>query len=85
MAGPIFGELGAPVGLVPNLMDLSEQYAGSCLLDFACFTACAPMAQLLRVIQISWTRTWVEKCGDACCAIREPMLILRNLNAPNRT
>ena len=67
VAGSMIGEVGAlGGGLVPNLMGLSKQYAGTYFWGFAVFAALALlMLGVMRVMQIRWTRTWAERGGRA--------------------
>jgi NNP family nitrate/nitrite transporter-like MFS transporter len=67
VAGSMIGEFGAlGVGLVPNAMGLSKQYAGSYAWGFFIFAVLAvAMLVMLRLMQIRWTRTWAEKGGRA--------------------
>jgi NNP family nitrate/nitrite transporter-like MFS transporter len=67
VAGSMIGEIGAlGGGLVPNLMGLSKQYAGTYLWGFVVFAALSlVMLGVMRVMQIRWTRTWAEKGGRA--------------------
>lgn len=67
VAGSMIGEIGAlGGGLVPNLMGLSKQYAGSYLWGFAGFALFAVvMLAVLRVMQRRWTRSWVGAGGRA--------------------
>ena len=67
VAGSMIGEVGAlGGGLVPNLMGLSKQYAGTYLWGFVIFAVLAAlMLGVMRVMQIRWTRTWAEKGGRA--------------------
>ncbi len=67
VAGSMIGEIGAlGGGLVPNLMGLAKQYAGSYAWGFVGFAVLAVvMLAMLRVMQIRWTRTWAEKGGRA--------------------
>ena len=67
VAGSMIGEVGAlGGGLVPNLMGLSKQYAGTYFWGFAIFAVLSLlMLGVMRVMQIRWTRTWAEKGGRA--------------------
>ncbi|MDR7269367.1 NNP family nitrate/nitrite transporter-like MFS transporter [Pelomonas saccharophila] len=67
VAGSMIGEIGAlGGGLVPNLMGLSKQHAGTYLWGFVVFAVLAVlMLFVMRVMQIRWTRTWAEKGGRA--------------------
>ncbi|RZL29907.1 MAG: MFS transporter, partial [Rubrivivax sp.] len=67
VAGSMIGEIGAlGGGLVPNLMGLSKQHAGTYLWGFVIFGVLAVlMLGVMRVMQIRWTRTWAEKGGRA--------------------
>lgn len=67
VAGSMIGEIGAlGGGLVPNLMGLSQQHAGTYLWGFVVFAVLAvAMLFVMRVMQIRWTRTWAEKGGRA--------------------
>ena len=67
VAGSMIGEIGAlGGGLVPNLMGLSKQHAGTYLWGFVVFAVLAVlMLGVMRVMQIRWTRTWAEKGGRA--------------------
>jgi len=67
VAGSMIGEIGAlGGGLVPNLMGLSRQHAGTYLWGFVVFAVLAVlMLFVMRVMQIRWTRTWAEKGGRA--------------------
>ncbi|MES2980026.1 MAG: MFS transporter [Pseudomonadota bacterium] len=70
VAGSMIGEIGAlGGGLVPNVMGISKQYAGTYLWGFAFFAVLAlGMLMMLRVMQLRWTRTWAEKGGRARAA-----------------
>lgn len=74
VAGSMIGEVGAlGGGLVPNLMGLSRQHAGSYLWGFVAFAVLAVlMLGVMRVMQIRWTRTWAEKGGRARRAAAVP-------------
>jgi len=67
VAGSMIGEVGAlGGGLVPNLMGLSKQYAGTYFWGFAIFAVLSLlMLGVMRVMQIRWTRTWAERGGRA--------------------
>lgn len=67
VAGSMIGEVGAlGGGLVPNVMGLSKQYAGTYLWGFVLFAVLALGAlTMMRAMQIRWTRTWAEKGGRA--------------------
>ena len=67
VAGSMIGEIGAlGGGLVPNVMGLSKQYAGTYLWGFVLFALLALGAlTMMRSMQIRWTRTWAEKGGRA--------------------
>ena len=67
VAGSMIGEVGAlGGGLIPNMMGLSKQHAGSFLWGFVAFAVLAVvMLGMLRIVQIRWTRTWAEKGGRA--------------------
>ena len=67
VAGSMIGEIGAlGGGLVPNAMGLSKQHAGTFLWGFVLLALIAVGALLMmRVMQLRWTRTWVEKGGRA--------------------
>jgi NNP family nitrate/nitrite transporter-like MFS transporter len=67
VAGSMIGEIGAlGGGLVPNVMGLSKQYAGTYLWGFVLFAVLALAAlAMMRSMQIRWTRTWAEKGGRA--------------------
>lgn len=67
VAGSMIGEVGAlGGGLVPNVMGLSKQYAGTYLWGFVLFAVLALGAlSMMRSMQIRWTRTWAEKGGRA--------------------
>ncbi len=67
VAGSMIGEVGAlGGGLVPNVMGLSKQYAGTYLWGFVLFAVLALGAlTMMRSMQIRWTRTWAEKGGRA--------------------
>lgn len=67
VAGSMIGEVGAlGGGFIPNAMGLSKQYSGSYLWGFVSFAVLALlMLVMLRVVQIRWTRTWVERGGRA--------------------
>ena len=67
VAGSMIGEIGAlGGGLVPNVMGLSKQYAGTYLWGFLLFAMLALGAlSMMRHLQSHWTRTWAEKGGRA--------------------
>ena len=67
VAGSMIGEVGAlGGGLVPNVMGLSKQYAGTYLWGFVLFAVLTLGAlTMMRSMQIRWTRTWAEKGGRA--------------------
>ncbi|MCH8180168.1 MAG: NarK/NasA family nitrate transporter [Proteobacteria bacterium] len=67
VAGSMIGEIGAlGGGLVPNMMGLSKQYAGTYLWGFVGIAVLAMVSLLMmRVMQVRWTRTWAEKGGRA--------------------
>ncbi len=67
VAGSMIGEVGAlGGGFIPNAMGLSKQYGGSYLWGFVSFAVLALlMLVMLRVVQMRWTRTWVERGGRA--------------------
>ncbi len=67
VAGSMIGEIGAlGGGLVPNVMGLSKQYAGSYVWGFVLIAVLALSALvMMRSMQIRWTRTWAEKGGRA--------------------
>jgi MFS transporter, NNP family, nitrate/nitrite transporter len=67
VAGSMIGEVGAlGGGLIPNVMGMSKQYAGTYLWGFVLFAAASVAVLLmLRSMQIRWTRTWAEKGGRA--------------------
>ncbi|SEK69171.1 MFS transporter, NNP family, nitrate/nitrite transporter [Roseateles sp. YR242] len=67
VAGSMIGEIGAlGGGAVPNLMGISRQYAGTYLWGFVVFAAFGlAMLVVMRVMQVRWTRTWVERGGRA--------------------
>jgi NNP family nitrate/nitrite transporter-like MFS transporter len=67
VAGSMIGEIGAlGGGLVPTVMVLSKQYAGSYLWGFVLFAVLSLGAlTMMRSMQIRWTRTWAEKGGRA--------------------
>ena len=67
VAGSMIGEVGAlGGGFIPNAMGLSKQYSGSYLWGFVSFAVLALlMLVMLRVVQMRWTRTWVERGGRA--------------------
>jgi NNP family nitrate/nitrite transporter-like MFS transporter len=67
VAGSMIGEIGAlGGGLVPNLMGLSKQHAGTYAWGFVVFAVLAVlMLGVMRFMQIRWTRTWAEKGGRA--------------------
>lgn len=67
VAGSMIGEIGAlGGGLVPNMMGLSKQYAGTYLWGFVGIAALAVFSLLMmRMMQVRWTRTWAEKGGRA--------------------
>ena len=67
VAGSMIGEVGAlGGGLVPNVMGLSKQYAGTYLWGFVLFAVFTLGAlTMMRSMQIRWTRTWAEKGGRA--------------------
>ena len=67
VAGSMIGEVGAlGGGLIPNVMGLSKQYAGTFMWGFWGVALVAlSMLLVLRVMQIRWTRTWAEKGGRA--------------------
>ena len=70
VAGSMIGEVGAlGGGLVPNVMGLSKQYAGTYLWGFVLFAVLTLGAlTMMRSMQIRWTRTWAEKGGRARAA-----------------
>jgi NNP family nitrate/nitrite transporter-like MFS transporter len=63
----MIGEIGAlGGGLVPNVMGLSKQYAGSYMWGFLLFAVLTlGVLVMMRSMQIRWTRTWAEKGGRA--------------------
>jgi len=67
VAGSMIGEIGAlGGGVVPNLMGLSRQHAGTYLWGFAGFAAFGLlMLVVMRVMQGRWTSTWAERGGRA--------------------
>jgi NNP family nitrate/nitrite transporter-like MFS transporter len=67
VAGSMIGEIGAlGGGLVPNVMGLSKQYAGSYMWGFLLFAVLTlGVLVMMRSMQIRWTRTWAEKGGRA--------------------
>lgn len=67
VAGSMIGEIGAlGGGLVPSVMGLSKQYAGTYLWGFLLFAMLALGAlSMMRHLQSHWTRTWAEKGGRA--------------------
>ena len=67
VAGSMIGEIGAlGGGLVPNVMGLSKQYAGTYAWGFVLMAGLALVTLVvMRVMQIGWTRTWAEKGGRA--------------------
>jgi NNP family nitrate/nitrite transporter-like MFS transporter len=67
VAGSMIGEIGAlGGGLVPGSMGLARQYLGSYAFGFLFFAALALLVlALLRVMQGSWTRSWVGRGGRA--------------------
>ncbi|MCG2594022.1 MFS transporter [Ramlibacter sp. XY19] len=67
VAGSMIGEIGAlGGGLVPSSMGLARQYLGSYAFGFLFFAALALLVlALLRVMQASWTRSWVGRGGRA--------------------
>jgi NNP family nitrate/nitrite transporter-like MFS transporter len=67
VAGSMIGEIGAlGGGLVPNVMGLSKQYAGTYMWGFLLFAVLTVgVLGMMRTMQIRWTRTWAEKGGRA--------------------
>ena len=67
VAGSMIGEIGAlGGGLVPNVMGLSKQYAGTYMWGFLLFAVLTVgVLGMMRSMQIRWTRTWAEKGGRA--------------------
>ena len=67
VAGSMIGEIGAlGGGLVPNVMGLSKQYAGTYMWGFLLFAVLTlGVLGMMRAMQIRWTRTWAEKGGRA--------------------
>jgi nucleotide-binding universal stress UspA family protein len=67
VAGSMIGEIGALGGsIIPNAMGISKQNTGSFQIGFLIFLGLAIVALIvLRVAQMKWTKTWVEKGGRA--------------------
>ena len=82
VAGSMIGEFGAlGGGLVPNLMGLSKQHAGTYAWGFVLFAVLAAlMLVVMRYMQIRWTRTWAEKGGRARATPSAPALYSSGLS-----
>ncbi len=67
VAGSMIGEIGALGGaIVPLAMGYSKEHTGNYAGGFICFAGLAALVLLgLRIVQRSWTRTWVGPGGRA--------------------
>jgi NNP family nitrate/nitrite transporter-like MFS transporter len=67
VAGSMIGEIGALGGaIIPNAMGLSKQNTGNYHWGFMAFAIIAVIVfAVLRIAQVKWTKTWVEKGGRA--------------------
>lgn len=67
VAGSMIGEIGALGGaIIPNAMGLSKESTGEYHNGFIAFAVLAVIVfVVLRIAQIKWTKTWVDKGGKA--------------------